>query len=257
MFNKRIIISGITLVFGIMACNLPGPSAEQVPPPSDVQTAAALTVEALINPLASATIQAPATPTRIEVASPTIGPTGTITPTYSVPILKVLEQTNCREGPGQDYEVVYTYLSWKELEIVGSYPQENYWIVRSDASPTGTCWLWGEYVEVSGSYWVVPTLTPPPTATPSPPAAPSVQKWDFYCNSVTGKMDMTIKWTDNANNETGYRIIRDNVVVMELPANSSTFTETISLGSGESVTYFIDVYNITGAVRSTPIKLTC
>jgi hypothetical protein len=110
---------------------------------------------------------------------------------------------------------------------------------------------------VEGSYWVVSSVTPPATKTPAPPAAPSIQKWDFYCNAVSGEMNITIKWTDNATNEAGYRIIRDDASVAELPANSNSYAETILLSGGKSVTYFIEVYNVTGAVRSSPIKLTC
>ncbi|HKJ38037.1 MAG TPA: SH3 domain-containing protein [Anaerolineales bacterium] len=253
MFNYRTALLGFIIIISIQACNLP--TGEQDLPPGDVQTAAALTVDALITtPLASATIQAPLLP---DTPTPTFSPTGTITPTYSVPILSVLEQTNCREGPGQDYEVVFTYLPKKKLEILGRYDPNNYWLVKSSDSLSGECWLWGEYVEVTGSYWAVSSVTPPPTKTPAPPAAPSIQKWDFFCNSVTGEMNTTIQWTDNANNEIGYRVIRDNTIISELPANSSTYTETILLSSGESVTYFIEVHNVTGSVRSTPINLTC
>jgi len=253
--KSKIIFSLFTIILILTACNLPSP--EQVPPPSDVQTAAALTVEALIDPLASATIRVSEQVDTPIPPSATVGPTGTITPTYSIPMLRVLEQTNCRTGPGQDYEVVYTYLQWKELEILGAYPQENYWLVKSESSPGGSCWLWGEYVEISGSYWAVPSLTPPPTATLPPPNAPSVQKWDFFCSTASGTMEVTIQWTDRATDETGYRVIRDDVIVIELPADSSKYTETIHLESGESVTYYIEVYNATGGVKSTPIKLTC
>jgi SH3-like domain-containing protein len=55
-------------------------------------------------------------------------------------MLTVREQTNCRAGPGPDYEVIFTYLSGKKLEIVGRYDPDNYWLVKSAESPTGTCW---------------------------------------------------------------------------------------------------------------------
>jgi hypothetical protein len=251
--KKRIILLGFILILGISACNLPSP--EQVLPPGDVQTAAALTVEALIRPVASATVQAATLP---DTPTPTFAPTGTITPTFSTPILSVREQTNCRTGPGQDYEVVFTYLPNKKLEILGRYDPGNFWLVKSNESPTGECWLWGEYVDVTGSYWVVSSVTPPPTKTPAPPDAPSLQKWDFLCNSVSGQMNVTITWKDNADNETGYRVIRDGSVASELPANSLSYTETILLSSGESVIYLVEVYNAAGSERSTPpIKLTC
>lgn len=251
----RTIFTILILIASILACNLPG-SGEQLPPPEDVQTSAALTVEALLIPPSATATEAQAGQTSVATtSSPTNGPTGTITPTYSVPILRVLEQTNCRTGPGQDYEVVYTYLPWKELEIVGAYPRENYWLVKSPESPTGECWLWGEYVEVRGSFWVVASVTPPPTATLAPPSSPSIQRWDFFCSA--GQMTLTILWTDRASNETGYRVIRDNVVVAELAADSNRYTETITVDGDESVTYYIEVYGPSGTVRSSPIRLSC
>jgi len=115
--------------------------------------------------------------------------------------------------------------------------------------------MWGEYVEVSGSYWVVPTLTPPPTATLAPPLAPSIQKWDFSCSG--GTMTFQMEWTDRATNETGYRVFRDGEQVAELPANSTSFTESIALEAGESATYYLQVYAPSGTANSSVMKLTC
>ena len=255
MKNRRATLASLFLIASILACNIPS-SPEQVPPPSDVQTSAALTVEALLAPSVTATVHRETATSVPNTITPTVGPTGTITPTYSVPMLKVLQQTNCRMGPGPDYEVVYTYLAWKELEIVGAYPQENYWLVKSDQSPTGTCWLWGEYVEVSGSYWAVSSVTPPPTATIPPPQAP-VAKWEYFCSYATGKIDVSLKWTDVANNETGYRIIRNGQVVAELPANSISYSESIDLVAGEKIIYEVEVFNSTGPKRSSPISFNC
>ncbi|HKI54429.1 MAG TPA: SH3 domain-containing protein, partial [Anaerolineales bacterium] len=244
MFNKRLLLSIFIIIFGLTACNLP--SAEQVPPPGDVQTAAALTVEALIYPLASATIQAPTQP---DTPTPTFAPTGTITPTYSVPILTVREQTNCRTGPGQDYEIVFTYLANKKLEIIGRYDPGNFWLVKSSESKTGECWLWGEYVDVTGSYWAVASVTPPPTATIPPPQAPVIE-WEYFCSYASNEINVTLKWKDVAVNETGYRIIRNGQAVTEIPANSTTFIETIKLVAGETTIYQVEAFNVTGPNRS-------
>jgi SH3-like domain-containing protein len=252
--RTRTNLATLVLILSLIACNLPG-SGEQVPPPGEVQTAAALTVEALlIPPSVTATTQEeqvilPDTPT------PTIGPTGTITPTYSMPTLTLREPTNCRTGPGLDYAVLFSYVKGVRLEIIGSYPQENYWLVKAEESPTGECWIWGEYADITGSYWVVSSVTPPPTATMTPPAAPSIQKWEFNCN--LGQVTVTIQWKDRANNETGYRVIRDDQVVAELPADSNSYVETISYTAGDKFVYYIEVYNVTGPVRSTPMQFTC
>jgi hypothetical protein len=171
-------------------------------------------------------------------------------------MLTVQESTNCRTGPGQDYEVVFTYLKGKKLEIVGRYDVENYWLVKSAESPTGQCWLWGEYADVTGSYWVVSSVTPPPTATIPAPQAPAV-KWEFNCNYATSQMDVSFTWVDDAANETGYRVIRNDQAIVELPANTTAYTDTYLFDTGEKVLYQIEVYNITGFTRSPVISITC
>ncbi|MEP0804638.1 MAG: hypothetical protein HRF47_04080 [Chloroflexota bacterium] len=257
MKKIRTLLSALTLVLALLACNFPGSGEQIPPPPADVQTSAAQTVEALlVAPSATEPKAAlPDTPAPTSTPTPADESTATITPTYSVPMLRLLENTNCRSGPGQDYEVLYTYLVWKELEIIGAYPQLNYWLVKSPESPTGQCWLWGQYAEVKGSYWVVPSVTPPPTATKAPPAAPSIQEWTFNCNA--GQMTVTIKWTDRAADESGYRIIRNEGTAAELPADSKFYAETIPYTSGDKFVYFVEVYNATGPVRSAPIQFTC
>ena len=255
--NSKAILAGVTLILATLACNGPFANPPQ-PSAPEIQTAAAQTLQVIFTRPVTATVQQSlliATPSL--TPSPIGSPTGTITPTYSVPMLRVLEQTNCRTGPGQDYEVVFTYLSGAKLEIVGRYDPDNYWLVKSAESPTGTCWLWSEYVEVTGSYWVVSSVTPPPTATNAPPEAPSIQKWDFFCSSATEEMTITILWTDRAANETGYRVFRDGERIAELPADSSSYTESITLAAGESAEYYIQVYNATDSVNSSLIKLTC
>src|SRR6185436_2697744 len=212
---KNIFFALTVLLASSLACNLQTGTPQPAAP--EIQTAAALTVQAILTPSITATVQQQAIVAN-NTATPTGAPTGTITPTYSVPMLTLREQTNCREGPGQSYEVLFTYLKGAQLEIVGHYPQENYWLVKSNDSPTGTCWLWGEYADVTGSYWVVSSVTPPPTATLQPPTAPAV-KWEFNCDYAAGQMQVAFTWTDNASNETGFRVIRNDQAIVELPSD--------------------------------------
>ncbi len=246
-------LAGIFLIAVMVACNLP--SREQGPSQSDIQTAAALTVQAALTVPVTASATEPQS-----IMTNTPSPTATviaatITPTYSVPMLLVKEQTNCRKGPGQDYEIVFTYLPNKKLMILGRYDPGNFWLVKSDESPTGQCWLWGEYVEVSGSYWVVSSVTPPPTSTKAPPQAPSLQEWNYSCSG--GTMTFTVSWTDRAEGETGYRIYRNGEVIVELPPNSTSYVDISSPAVGESVEYYINVYGPYGTANSPPMKMTC
>jgi hypothetical protein len=253
--KTKLLYFSLTLLF-ILSCNLPNSATQPSLSIEDQATtliAATLTEQARnINPAPVVTFTASQT----QQPTNTSGPTTTITPTYSVPMLTLREQTNCRTGPGLDYPVLFSYVKSVRLEIIGYYPKNNYWLVKSKESPTGECWIWGEYADITGSYWLVPTLTPPPTATIPLPKAPAV-KWEFFCNYATGQMDVSFTWTDHANNETGYRVIRNEQVIAELPANSTAYKDTYIFVAGEKVIYFIEVYNITGSTRSAAVSLTC
>ena len=248
----KIFIIFSLLLSSMLACNL---SFEQVAPPGEIQTAAALTVQAaLITPSATGTSSATLAP-RTPSATNLPVETTTITPTYSVPMLTVRESTNCRTGPGEAYEIVFTYLSGKKLEIAGRYDPGNYWLVKSSESPTGTCWLWGEFVDVAGSYWSVASVTPPPTSTARPPQAATLLEWTYQCEGRT--ISFAVTWRDNANNETGYRIFRNGEPLVELPANSTTFAESFTPPEGQGATYSIQVYGPGGSAVTNVGSMRC
>jgi hypothetical protein len=255
----KVTLSSLVLIAAILACNWP---FEQVAPPNEVQTAAALTLQAILTPSVTSSASTPAitaTPSaRVTLISPTAGTLTTTvsqTPTYSVPMVTVQESTNCRAGPGEEYDVVVTYTTGKELEIVGRYDPGDFWLVKSNESPNGTCWLWGEFVEVTGSYWAVSSVTPPPTATSAPPRGPGIDKWEFSCSG--GALNFTVIWVDNANNETGYRIFRNGEMIVELPADTTTYTDVYNLPANQNVEYYVQVYSPTGSANTSIMRMRC
>ena len=258
-YKSRPRLAILVLISAVLACNTPG-TTQPISVNDQAATVIAMTLQALTQngsdvPITATSTVTPIATVFVTTTKATSASTPTITPTYSTPMLTVLQQTNCREGPGQDYQVLFTYLPQKKLEISGRYDPTNYWLVKSPESETGTCWLWGEYVELSGSYWVVPTVTPPPTATLAPPQAPSIQDWHFDCSG--GNMTFSLLWEDRATNETGYRIFRDGEAVVELPANSTVFTETIPVEAGQDITYYLQVFGPSGTANSSLMKLSC
>lgn len=238
-------IFGILLVAGVVlsSCNLPASGA----PDPQIATFAALTVQAAINE--SVGTQQPQS-----LASPTNGNSGsaTATPTYSKPFVSVSDVTNCRTGPGVDYERVTQLLPATSVEIIGFFPP-NYWIVSTS---DGECWVSGEFTTPVGSYTTVPTVTAPPTPQGGIPENVSLQKWDISCDYINNTADISIRWTDK-DGESGYRIIRNEEMVVELAANSAEFRETISLLAGQSVSYSIVAYNSAGSNASKTITLSC
>jgi len=247
-------LAGLSVILAILACNVPG-VVQPTLVGDQTMTVTAATLPETTQDGSDVPPTAIFSRTPSITVSPNGSPSATITPTYSVPTLLVQESTNCRTGPGEEYEVVFTYLEGKELEIVGRYDQGNFWLVKSSESSEGTCWLWGQYVEVRGSYWVVSSVTPPATATNPPPQVPAIERYEFFCSQ--GKIEITIIWVDRADNETGYRVLRNGELAADLPADSTTYTDSFDVRGGQSVSYRIEVFNASGSESSSTINVTC
>lgn len=234
----------LIIVLLLSACNL-GNTTRGLSPEDRLATLVSTTLTAwpIDNPVPLPSL----TPTPTLTATPTT----TITPTYSEPVLKVDEATNCRSGPGQEYPVLFTARSGAKLKIAGSYP--GYWVV--EGSDGIQCWMWAEFVSVSGSHWTVPSMTAPPTPTFSPPAAPRGLKYEFEC--AFGSVTVNLQWTDTSNNEDGFRVLRDGVAVISLPANSTSHTDVYNVSRGITITYGVEAYNFAGVSGRTEISFAC
>jgi hypothetical protein len=230
----------------LSACNMPAESSQ---PDASVATSAALTVEAAL----SQTIPLPS-PEVEQTTTPGIAQTPILesTPTFSQPLASFEDVTNCRTGPGVDYEKVTQIQPGFAVELIGFYPP-NYWVVSTDKGP---CWVAGEFVTPSGNYAAVPTVTLPPTATGEAPQNVSLQKWDIFCNFATNEAEISIRWAD-MDGESGYRIVRNDEIIAELPAGTTEFKETINLVAGQSVGYYIIAFNALGSSQSKTITLSC
>src|SRR5512143_1015514 len=158
MKAKRTLIAVNALLVAILACNLPSPqNPAQQPAPATTETPAMVVLVSSDTPAVTET--------------PSLTPTITLTPTPSVPEVTVTSATNCRTGPGTEYDLLYTLQPGQVAQIIGKYTARNYWVINF---PGGTmCWLWGQYAVVSGNVAAVAEYAVPPTPTPTIPAAPS------------------------------------------------------------------------------------
>ena len=222
----------------MQALKSPNPSEEKPPVQTPTESPPTLTL----------TI----TPTQTSTA------TSTATPTYSLPLLTFQGDVNCRRGPGFAYQIVHTYQENDTAEIVGKHPDSDFWVVKQP-SGEGTCWVTGEFATATGSLWTIPTMTPPPTNTPSPPKAPTLKQFNYACqwNGTNTTMTMTIQWSDWADNETGYRIYRNGVVVVDLAANTTTYTDTFTTSATQTINYAIEAYNSTGSSGRATFSASC
>ena len=102
-----------------------------------------------------------------------------------------------------------------------------------------------------------PTLAEQLTQTATPtvnvsqlPVPPSGLTYSYDCSS--GDLQITLTWDDVANNEDGYRVYRDHVLVQELPAGTTIYVDTVPRGTGEYA-YSVVAFNFAG--ESYPVRI--
>ena len=172
--NPILLFASVLLIVSL-ACVLPGTAT---PDPNFINTAIAQTIAAGVTQAAPSNV-----PTLVESPTitqtstpelPTLTPTETLTPTLVftstplVPLISVSVATNCRVGPGRQYDRVGALLVGEVAEVYGRDPTGAYWYIRNPDSGPEFCWLWGEYATLVGNTGNLPVYTPPPTPTPAP-----------------------------------------------------------------------------------------
>ena len=116
-----------------------------------------------VTPYMSVTPSAPAPPT-------------TGTPTLQPPELTLLQDANCRRGPGVVYDVVTYALRGQTLAIDGRNDQDNWWRVRIPDTQI-LCWIAANLGQPSGDLETVPVRPAPPTPKPTLTAKPVQGCW--------------------------------------------------------------------------------
>jgi hypothetical protein len=194
-----------------------------------MQTAAAQTVQAAL-----------ATP----LSSPAPGAGSQIAPGSAV--LTVPDNTNCRSGPGTNYPIVTTLPAGSSVPIVAGYSGGEYWIV--DPPNAENCWVNADLGSVAGGTGGLPEATIEPVSGEAP-RRPGSFFYVYNCatDGIPGNLTTQLTWSDSADNESGYRVYRYGVLIIEMPANSTAFTDQTSVGVGDQVTYSIEAFNSAGA----------
>lgn len=250
MRAKRTLIAVNALLVAILACNLPAAQNPAQPPAAaSTDTPAGVVLESSATPAATET--------------PSLTPTITLTPTPSVPEVTVTSATNCRTGPGTEYDLLYTLQPGQVAQIIGKYTPLNYWVINF---PGGTmCWLWGQYAVVSGNIAALAEYPVPATPTPTMPAAPSGLKIQKECTlqALKVRVDVELSWQDNATNELGYYVYRNGDLLATLGANETSFSDTTSqataIGPGidPSITYAVQAFNDAGKSKKISKTVSC
>lgn len=194
------------------------------------------------------------TPTPFDFS--TLTSTPTVTPTFSLPTVYFDSNVNCRMGPGTDYGIIVLIKEGSTAEILGT--NGTHWVVQ----PTNTsdiCWVPAEFVTPEGSYWVVGTMTQPSTPTPIPPTSPGWKRWYYSCSYQNGNsiLTMEMEWIDKSNNEEGFRVFRDNDMIAEVPANTISFIDVVTVESGQKFNYRIQVFSGSAKAEGSVVTASC
>jgi hypothetical protein len=222
MDTRRVLLAVGSVLFGMLACNLPaGLSASTITP--------APTAEA--NLPATITSQASTIEASNRTATPGAEPAATpLAATSSVPEVSVSATTNCRSGPSKAHDLLLELDPGETAEVVGKNTATGYWIIKYSG---GTCWLWGQYATVTGDASALAEVAIP-TASPSKPAAPTdFVHTGFSCAFVgvsttlprKQQIHLEMSWKDMADNEDGYRVYRAGDLIATLPPNATTYID--------------------------------
>jgi hypothetical protein len=253
--NKFLFVC-IALV-AILACNVPAGQTPTTPPDFvSTITAQALLIQPANNLLSPIVITA--TP---DLSIPIINtetPTVTLTPTSGAATVTVSADTNCRSGPGKEYDNLGALLKNETAEIVGKNTVTKYWIIKNP-DRDGTCWLWDRYATVSGNTDAVKEVAIPPTPTPSLPGTIkglSANKICFF-NGISYDLAGSIRWED-VSNEDGYNIFSNAGHSSVNPRDVTTSAiPNFQLNPGGSITLFVEAYNSAGKSPTISIIITC
>jgi hypothetical protein len=215
-------IVSVTIAVALGACTI-GQTAPSADPKDVAATIVAATLKAAgisTSPAASDTPNAPAT-----VPAPTI--TATAKPELKISANGVA----CRTGPGANDEILTTFGAGTTVDMIAQDSADGYWMVKDPASGS-SCWVRQQEATAGGDYTLLPEVTPQAIESKTTPAKPGSSAdfnyWEYNCGGGT----VSLRWLDNADNETGYRIYRNSQMIAELAAGSTSYTDAIYLGIG-------------------------
>jgi len=257
------------LVIVLASCNFPsaGESGLTVQQQAATVVAQTLTAVGAKNPVPTASPtegggeQPQATPTASGEA-PTIQPnltTTALTGTPTATVLTVDSNTNCREGPGTSYVIVIVLVPGTTYQMIARTADNKYWVVTEIGKST-PCWVPAEMSNAYGNVNQLSVTTPAaPTSAAGALQPPASLAYQYECvyNGVNSDITVSLKWSDRSNNEIGFRVYRDGVLVVDLPANTTLYTDIFAGSAAVLYSYRVAAYNAAGEAMGGLISFSC
>jgi hypothetical protein len=161
-------------VFVLASCNMPGTnSGAEITASPERPTA---TIE-----LTATQTESIPTDTLTATATATMTPEPSATFTPEIPKAEVIHQSNCRVGPGGNYDLVAIYEIGQKLEVVAQDLGNGFLFVKNPDKPEDQCYLLAKNITVTGDTTTLPKYTPQPSPTLMPDFSATFKKFE-PCN---------------------------------------------------------------------------
>lgn len=168
----------LALACNISTATVPQPAAATNIPAEAIYTSAAQTLAAQLTE--NAPLQIPPSPTIMEQpAGEEINPTATYTPilftptatstatppytaTLTLPSVTAKMNTNCRSGPGPNYDAIGSLQTGETSYAHGRNSTSSWWYIENLRKSGSYCWVWSGSTTLNGNASELAVLTPPP-----------------------------------------------------------------------------------------------
>jgi hypothetical protein len=230
-FISWLLAAGCSLA--LTACNMPG-----------VQTTPTVSILDQAATIVAGTLQA----SGISTAGPAVGASPSATAAPATPTTKPTLYINtdgskCRSGPGTDFKEIASFKTGTSVDMIAKDSTDGYWLVK-DPTSGDSCWVFVQDATPSGSFDLLPEITPQPVAV-SAPGKPSQGAWNFFCDNTS--LTTTLAWSAPQGTVNGYRVYREGTKIADLPATTTTYTEKIDFKYGSQMSYAVEGFNEAGA----------
>lgn len=229
ILRKSILIFLVLLVLALPACS---PAATPITPSPDISSLASTFV--------AMNFQAATRTAAQKLANITATPT-------SKPALYVNNTIPCRSGTKPNFKIITTFNPGTVVDMIGKDTPDSAWLVKVPNS-TQTCWVLAQDASPSGSYQNLLEVTPQPS-TQKLPAVPVSLSWPFICSYVQGnvyQVKINLSWNDITNDANGYRVYRFDTQIADVPATTTSISDTTNVNLGSQLVYGVEAYNDAG-----------
>lgn len=229
----------LVIVSILAACS--GPSEQQSIDNAVMQSMVALNVQNSQTAAAQSAIDQATNTAAALIPTNTGTPIILPSPTTAEVWLIVNENTNCRKGPGANYDYVALLEKGTRVQSLARNYENNYYYVSAPGMEDVKCWVWAQYLTVEGDATPLPIYTalPSPTPSPTPTPVPSFNAQFMYTDACPGYWtirihiynDGGVKW------ESVHLRIKDLSTGDVMNFSSDTFTATTNCVVVNSVKY--------------------